>query len=131
MKSSTLLYRQIHPTFVQGDNVSSQAFRPTPKDNNRLSVYDGDLISAEKSHLHFTKDLNCESIGVLGVSVAECQIENLHVSNDSQTFKEHALIDFTEYGHTSKGTIKRKAESLRKYAMDRGWCFLTIKYKSE
>jgi hypothetical protein len=45
VNDSTLLLRQIHPGFFQYGRPSSQAFRPTPKDEKMLSVYDGDMIS--------------------------------------------------------------------------------------
>ena len=47
MTGTTLLLRQIHPSFVQDGRVTSQAFRPTPKDESLLSVYDGDQITPE------------------------------------------------------------------------------------
>lgn len=47
MTPQTQLLRQIHPNFVQAGRVTSQAFRPTPKDENHLSVYDGDQIQPE------------------------------------------------------------------------------------
>ncbi len=53
MTEKTLLLRQIHPLFIQEGRVTSQAFRPTPKDQKKLSVYDGDLITAERSWVHF------------------------------------------------------------------------------
>jgi hypothetical protein len=124
MQNSTLLYRQVNPAFIQQGNISSQAFRPTPKDNNRLSVYDGDLISAKDSHEHFTLVIGCLSAGVLAVSVQECLGENLPVISDPETFDEHALIDFTEHSLISKGSVIRKAETLRKYAVNRGWCYV-------
>jgi hypothetical protein len=76
MEDSTLLYRQINPLFVQNGNISSQAFRPTTKDNNKLSVYDGSLISSKNAYEHFTGILGCSSIGVMAVSVRECLDEN-------------------------------------------------------
>jgi hypothetical protein len=72
----TLLLRQIHPVFIQNDRVTSQAFRPTPKDHGQLSVYDGDMISAEESWKHHT-GLGLESEGVLAVTVRECEAESL------------------------------------------------------
>jgi len=47
MKETTLLLRQINPAFVQLGRVTSQAFRPTPKDHDLLSAYNGDLIEPE------------------------------------------------------------------------------------
>jgi hypothetical protein len=65
----TLLLRQVHPGFVQNDRPSSQIFRPTPKDELKLSVYDGDLITPEQSWKHFTGELGYRSVGVLAVTV--------------------------------------------------------------
>jgi len=48
MTDETLVHRQIHPSFVQAGFPTSQAFRPTPKDESKLSVYDGDMITAVK-----------------------------------------------------------------------------------
>jgi len=42
MNDQTLLLRQVHPNFLPDGELSSQAFYPFPKDNGRLSVYDGD-----------------------------------------------------------------------------------------
>ena len=42
MTDETLLLRQVHPSFLQDGVVSSQVFRPTPKDECKLSAYDGD-----------------------------------------------------------------------------------------
>ena len=39
MNPTTRRLRQIPPAFVQNGRVSSAAFRPTPKDVRRLSVY--------------------------------------------------------------------------------------------
>ena len=61
MDPNTLLLRQVHPSFVQAENVSaqvfytlmqglavtSQVFKPTPKDENQLSVYNGDKFTPE------------------------------------------------------------------------------------
>jgi len=39
MTENTLLLRQVHPSFVQDGKITSQVFRPTPKDENKLSMY--------------------------------------------------------------------------------------------
>jgi len=49
--------RQIHPGFVQDGRPSSQAFRPTPKDEQKLSVYDGDQITPANAFEHYTQAL--------------------------------------------------------------------------
>ena len=87
MNDDTLLHRQVHPNFVDSHGeTTSQAFRPTPKDKNQLSVYDGNLISAENAWKHYTNDLQLRSIGVMSVSVAECRTLELPVVPDAETF---------------------------------------------
>ena len=119
MTDETLLLRQIHPNFVQNDRVTSQAFRPTPKDEGKLSVYDGDMISAEDSWKHHT-GLGLESAGVLAITVQECDAESLVVCPSPDVFPEHAHIDFNGPG-LSKTEIRGKAKRLLAAALERGW----------
>lgn len=118
MNSATLLYRQINPSWVQGQNVTSQAFKPTPKDDKKLSVYDGDIVDAAESWRHFTEELKLSSVGVLAVSEGECAEQSLPVVPDPDTFLAHALIDFSE---ESSSSTERKAKILRTKASNRGW----------
>jgi len=120
MNDATLLLRQIHPSFLQNDRVTSQAFRPTPKDEKRLSVYDGDLTTPRESHHHYTQELGLSSTGVMAVSVEECRALILEVASDPQPFLEHAVIDFSRL---SEKAIKTKAKILKSRAMARGWLY--------
>ncbi len=95
MTEDTLLLRQVNPGFIQNNRPSSQVFRPTPKDEFKLSVYDGDMISPEQSWKHFTGDLGCRSVGVLAVAVEECSEQSLPVASSPEVFEQHAHIDFT------------------------------------
>jgi hypothetical protein len=64
MVNEYLLHRQIHPSFVIDGVVSNQAFIenavavssgafiPTVKDNNKLSVYNGEKFTAKDSFDH-------------------------------------------------------------------------------
>ncbi len=123
MTANTLLFRQIHPSFVQNGRVTSQPFRPTPKDESLLSVYDGDLISPEKSWFHFTTKLAQQSVGTMAVSVGECAGENLPSRPDPNAFPEHAVIDFS--GLSDK-ECRTKSKKLQANALERGWCYLTV-----
>lgn len=116
MNQKTLLLRQVHPSWVQQGRASSQAFRPTPKDEKQLSAYDGDQITAVKAWEHYTGILGLSSTGVL--AVGECQGLSLLVNPDSSRFAEHVLIDFTPY---TENEIKRKAKQLKALAECRGW----------
>ena len=118
MNEDTLLYRQINPSWVQSGRVSSQAFKPSAKDNKRLSVYDGDMITAEDAWKHYTGELRFTSIGILAVSRGDCTAQELLVKLDPTPHPAHAVIDFTAYSGTQ---VKRKAKQLTKAAMERGW----------
>lgn len=121
MKDDTQMLRQVHPSFIQGGRVSSQAFRPTPKDDKQLSAYDGDLITAQNAFDHYTKTLKLPSTGVLAVTVEECSTLELPTRSDPlDDFSEHAVIDFSNF---EKGPIEKKAKILRKRAEDRNWLF--------
>ncbi|WP_322629954.1 hypothetical protein [Halothiobacillus sp.] len=118
MNDHTLLLRQIHPSFVQEGRPSSQAFRPTPKDEKKLSVYDGDQISPAAAFQHYCVTLNLASSGVQAVSVEECHSLILPTSPDPTHFKEHALIDFSSQNDKD---IQRKSKILKANAAARGW----------
>lgn len=128
MTSETLLLRQIHPSFVQDGFVTSQAFRPTPKDESKLSVYDGDMIGPEDAWEHFTTQLGCRSIGTMALSVAECQQENLPALSDPEPFPEHAIIDFS--GLTEK-ICRTKSKQLQAKVVSRGWLYQASASASE
>ena len=53
-QNADLLFRQVNPNHWDGKVPNSQAFFPTPKDDDKLSVDDASLISAEGSWNHFT-----------------------------------------------------------------------------
>ena len=119
MNPGTLLYQQIHPSWVMEGRSTSQAFRPTPKDRNRLSVYDGDQITAEAAWRHYTLEL--PSAGVMAVTVAECQWQQLAAIPDPlPDSPQHALIDFT--GLTGN-EARHAARQLNRAANARGWQF--------
>lgn len=120
MNRETLLLRQVHPSFVQNGRVSSQAFRPTPKDESRLSVYDGDRIAPGPAWDHYTLVQGLQSVGVLAVSVGECEALALKAESDPAPFPEHVVIDFSGL---SKGQIEKAAKQLRSRAEARDWLF--------
>jgi hypothetical protein len=118
MTESTLLLRQIHPSFVQAGFPTSQAFRPTPKDESRLSVYDGDLIAVADAFIHFTNHLNLKSVGIMGLTVKQCVDCGVSAHSDPTPFPEHAVIDFSGLNDTRCRTISKRLQGL---ARERGW----------
>ena len=121
MTPETLLYRQVHPSWVRHGRTTSQAFDPTPKDKNSLSVYDGDQITPEDAWNHYTSVLDFQSRGVVAITVADCEDQALGVVSDPQpAFLEHVLIDFSGI---ATNEMKRVARRLSRLAGSRGWMF--------
>jgi len=124
MQSTTLLFRQVHPKWLKDGQVLSIAFRPFPKDTGLLSMYDGDLISAEASLKHFTNTLGYQSAGVWAVTVEECANCNLPSRADVEGhYPEHVVIDFT--AHEEK-EHKAKSKILAAKAEERGCQFKPV-----
>jgi hypothetical protein len=122
MQEDSLLHRQVHPSFVQGDKISSQVFtsqvfKPTPKDDNLLSVYNGEIFEAEESYEHYTEN-GKKSVGTVSVSRKECDLNDLPVSLDDDPFEGHCSID---YSGLSNKDISKKAKKLKALASERGW----------
>lgn len=125
-----VLFRQIHPSFMQGDEVSSipftptsQAFGPTPKDDGFLSVDRSSKTSAAASFKLFNDNGN-SSVAVYGVTVGEFSGEAISCTDDPLTVSEnqaanpaHALADYTPH---SLGQQKNKAKRLKQKAINRG-----------
>lgn len=132
MENKLLLHRQIHPTFVVNGVVSNQAFlennliissgafTPTENDKDKLSMYNGDVFSAEDSFNHYTvKNL---SHGVLSVSIEEVNSEiSLILEMDNDPFEGHCSINFSSI--TSKNQKTKRAGKLRDFAIQRNWTY--------
>lgn len=131
-----ILIRQIHPTKVQNDRVSTSifavsdsVFKPTDRDAGHLSCSQRKMITEQESHRVFTSIKKRSSCGVAKVTIGEIVAENLGAfaspstegpSPDADVFDgAHAHIDFTAY--QSKSDIKTKAKQLTKKATERGF----------
>ena len=121
MNPQSLLLRQVHPSWIVKDRVTSQTFTPTPKDQGLISTYDGEQMTAEASWKHYTGQLGNESVGVLAVTLAECQVNSLPVIPDPALFQEHVLIDLRGF---SRQRTKDLAKKLTQCARDRGWQYV-------
>jgi len=121
MTPETLLLRQIHPNFVIDGRVTSQAFRPTPKDVLRLSVDNGDKITPQEAWQRFSYMDGGASVGVQAVTQEECEKHNLPVLDDGIPYPEHCSVDFSAF---DRKTVEKKAKILRDKAKERGWLFI-------
>jgi hypothetical protein len=121
MTPDTLLLRQVHPKFMDGSVVTSQAFMPFPRDDGKLSVYDGDQIGASDAHQHYTGTLGNQSCGVWAVTKAESDAEGVEGGPDPlPNFPAHAIIDF---GSLPEKVCRKIAKRLKAIVNARGCQF--------
>lgn len=124
MDKDTLLFRQVHPSWVVGDMISqqtfsSQVFKPTPKDGGLLSVYNGDVFDAYTAYEHYAAQ-GLSSAGTVAVTPAECGQAHVTVLEDNDPFEGHCSMD---YRALSSNATKKAAATLKQFAQDRGWCY--------
>ena len=121
MSPGTLLLRQAHPKFMAGETITSQVFMPFPKDEGKLSVYDGVQIGVEDSYRHYTAVLGNESAGVWAVTKAEAEGVEVEGKPDPlEGFPSHACIDF---GSLAEKECRKIAKRLKALAEARGCQF--------
>lgn len=120
MKNETLLLRQVHPSFIKDSEITSQVFRPTPKDEDMLSMYDGDMISAEDAYINYNETPNCSSVAVVAVSNEECLSQGIPVVEDRVPFIEHISLNFSAM---QRNEIEKKAKLLKALAKNRGYLY--------
>lgn len=121
MEKSTLLYRQVNPNWLIDGRPTSQTFTPFPKDEGKLSAYNGKKWTAQDSFLHFTENQGFEAIGNLAVTPKECDESDLQTIEDNIPFDGHAYIDFTPF---TTGQVRTKAKQLKNKALQRGFTYL-------
>ena len=121
MNAGTLLLRQISPAFRKEDGqVGYLAFRPFPKDQGKVSVYDGDQIAADEAWRHYKNELHLESVGVMAVTASECEGNRAIPNIDGNPYPAHGQIDFSAL---SKKEVKAAAKGLAGLATRRGWLY--------
>lgn len=122
-----LLHRQVHPTFMHDGEPSSQAFRPTPKDEGHLSVSRDAIEDAEAAYRRFTEQKGLASAGVWSLKAEEARAQNLSITPapieepEALVDPAHALIDFTPHSKNKRKSISKKLKHL---AVARGPSFL-------
>lgn len=121
-----LLHRQVHPSFVRDGRPTSQAYRPTPKDDSRLSVSCGRKVDARAAYERHIALKNARgdalrSAGTSSVSREECAKEELPVADAPTDANDaHVVIVFAGLSHTK---VEQRAANLLRAALDRGWTF--------
>ncbi|AHH20822.1 hypothetical protein NONO_c60460 [Nocardia nova SH22a] len=113
--ANELVWRNVNPGFLDNGVLSSQAFRPTPKDKSKLSGARQAKVSAEKHFHEFTTELNLSSAGVWAVSVAEANAQDVRCVYDAEAATRppdpcpagHTYFDFQPHGTGARKRISR------------------------
>ena len=122
-----VLFRQIHPQFIENGEPASHSFMPQSSDEGLMSVDRGSLTSAADSHALYVST-GRESAAVYGVTVSEfkgedeqksitCVADPLAATATSPANPAHALADYSPY---SKSRWKVIAKRLKLKAVARG-----------
>ncbi|WP_298336390.1 hypothetical protein [uncultured Erythrobacter sp.] len=121
--SDEVLFRQVHPDFIQNGEPVSHRFYPQSNDDGKLSVDRGGITTAEHSHLLYTSS-GKQSQAVFGVSVGEFASETVPVyaapteeTEDHPANDAHALADYTNHGTSQQRKIGKR---LKRQALARG-----------
>ena len=120
---SELLWRHVHPSWVRDGEPTSQAFKPMPKDDGKLSVSRGSLTTASDAFALHTESLGLNAVGTWAVSVGEVVAEPIVLCAYADPVPApmpdpaHALIDFSTQ---SRKSVETKAKLLLAAARRRG-----------
>lgn len=115
------LFRHVHPDWVKEGQPTSQAFKPMPKDNGRLSTARSALTTARDAYAHHTGSLGYAAVGTWSVTVAEVENASVEAYEDPVTEPvpdpAHAYIEFPARPRTA---IETAAKLLLAAARQRG-----------
>lgn len=115
-----LLFRQVNPAFIHKGRVSSQAFIPTKKDEGLLSTSRESLTTPETAYNLYVEELGLASAGVWGVTVGECEDQQLTSYADpvagSVDDPAHCVVDFR---NDSRRQARKKGSVLARVAQAR------------
>lgn len=119
-----LLFRQAHPKFLVEGRVTSQLFKPTPKDEGKPSAYRSGITTAEESFRFHTLTLGFEAAGTWAISVSESRAVGVPPVADPITEPEekanaaHVVLDMTHLD--TRGAVEKVATRLAEAARRRG-----------
>ena len=109
-----MLFRQVHPTFFDGE-PTSQAFRPNSGDDGKMSVDRGTKTTAREAFVRYRQVH--DSIGTWGLTVGEIGGVELNAVPDCLPENDaHTFVDFREL---SPSQCKSKSKELRRMAVER------------
>lgn len=124
--SDELLLRQVHPRYVDGNEITEQAFYPGSQ-SRHCSCSRETVQTGEGAYNHHTNALNLKSAGTCAVSVREVEAAGSRAIDDSaiQTHLPptpgHTYIDFDGLNKTERSFLR---DDLADAATTRGFVFM-------
>lgn len=135
MSKRDLMFRQVHPAHIK-NGLSSGAFRPTPSDEDKLSVDCSNMTSAEAAfelHKRKTKVKSSggleflETAGTWAFAREDCAAEGLAITPDpiesitnQPDNPAHHLVDFSTITGLARKKNDAVSKRLRRQAEQRG-----------
>jgi hypothetical protein len=127
-----LLLRQIHPNYLVNNIPSSDRFRPSKLDENKLSVDRESVHDAQASHALYTSG-GKKSAAIFGVSLPEFNAESIQCIEDPTPAvpavgttparpanPAHSLADYSQFDEGQQKILSRRLQGL---AITRGKLF--------
>lgn len=125
-KPDEVLFRQIHPNYMQNGEPASDRFQPQPNDHGLMSVDRSSLTDAASSHALYIQT-GKQSAAVYGVTIEEfteelivCREDPLVETDTSPANPAHAAADYTTH---EKKKWKLISKRLTQKAKARGKLF--------
>lgn len=119
--------RQVPAEHFHDGRLSSLAFKPQPKDNQKLSVHQRSIITPKEAFQIFTEVQGYNSEDIYGVSIGEVNELSINAykdpiktdegNKDYLLNKAHSLIDYNSF---NKSQTDKRAKKLSLKAKDRG-----------
>lgn len=112
-------FRQVNPSWMEEDGPSRQAFIPTKKDDEKLSLDRSASTTAKQSYDNF-RSLGLKSSGVFGITPEECEDDPNPIEcfeSPLENNPHHSHADFSGLTNSQK---KTKSQQLRRRAIARG-----------
>lgn len=112
-------FRQVNPSWMEGDEPSRLAFIPTKKDDGKLSLDRSASTTAKQSYDDF-RALGLNSEGVFGLTPQECEATPNPVECFASPLDNNPHHSHAEFNGLTNSQKKAKSQELRRRAIARG-----------
>jgi len=112
-------FRQVNPSWIEGDQPSRLAFIPTKKDDGRLSLDRSVSTTAKQSYDDF-RALGLNSAGVFGITPTDCKENPNSIECFASPLSHNPHHSHAEFNGLTSSQKKAKSQDLRRRAIARG-----------